>query len=155
MIVVDGRPVLRHRRPVSQPYPNAYSHPLPHFHYSPLPGHITVTFDSDPSYPTYSNPNGPWCHKTYYLTSIPQRKPRTLIDDASEAISTALRSPMSLFSLPLPNIQPANPAAQQDTFDLREDEIEEQERGEENEVDDDPEKGRKARVVGTTVWFWP
>ncbi|KAI0319055.1 hypothetical protein OF83DRAFT_1112585 [Amylostereum chailletii] len=149
--IEDGCPVLRHRRPVSPPYPNAYSHPLPQFHYSSLTGHITVTFESDPAYPDYPNPNGPWRYKTYYLTSIPERRPRTLMDDASDAIATAFRSPMSLFSIPnLQNIQmPTSPSAPQETFDLREDEIEEQDRAEENEADDSPEKGRKARVVGT------
>jgi len=43
--------VLRHRRPITHPYPNKYSHDLPRFSYDPVSGNISVVFTSDPSYP--------------------------------------------------------------------------------------------------------
>ena len=43
--------VLRHRRPITHPYPNSYSHDLPRFSYDPGSGNISITFTSDPSYP--------------------------------------------------------------------------------------------------------
>ncbi|KAI0031258.1 hypothetical protein K488DRAFT_52469 [Vararia minispora EC-137] len=144
--VDDGRLVLRHRRPVSQPYPNKYSHSLPSFHYDASTGHVTVTYASDPAYPDGTNPSGAWRERTYYLTSIPERKPRSVLDDAAEALERTLRSPLSLFS----GLQAATTVPEA-AFDLREDEIEEQERAEEAEIDDAVDKVRKVRVVGTTV----
>lgn len=43
--------VLRHRRPITHPYPNKYSHDLPRFGYDPVSGNISIAFISDPSYP--------------------------------------------------------------------------------------------------------
>ncbi|THH13014.1 hypothetical protein EW146_g7163 [Bondarzewia mesenterica] len=147
--VENGRLVLRHRRPISQPYPNAYSHPLPHFHYSAETGEITVEFETDPAYPdppTTGTIGQAWWNKSYHLTAMPMRKPRTFIDDASELLSSAIRLPLSLFSGGAP--QPPSKADEQ--FDLREDELEEQDRGEDAEVDDSPELTRKVRVIATT-----
>lgn len=105
-------------------------------------------FASDPSHPDPSAmPSDAWKKNTYILTSIPQRKPRTIIDDAHAFISSALTSPFSLFS------GAAAPAATPEAvfssdIDLAEDEVLEEERGEEAEVDDSPEWGRKVRVLG-------
>lgn len=41
-------------------------------------------------------------------------------------------------------------AGMDDTFNLREEEVEEQERGEETEIDDDPARDRAVRVIGMT-----
>jgi hypothetical protein len=161
--IKDGKLVLRHRRPMSYPYPNAYSHPLPCFAYSPQTEEISVAFECDPSYPPPSTePSEAWKNKRYLLTSIPLRKPRTIIDDASEFISTAMKSPFAglsnMFSVTANNgenneKENITPAAGPDAvfdgeIDLKEDEIVEEERGEEGEVDDSPDPSRKVAVVG-------
>ncbi|KAJ7455933.1 hypothetical protein B0H11DRAFT_2066334 [Mycena galericulata] len=145
---IEGdRLVLRHRRPISLPYPNAYSHPLPKFSYSAQTGEITVHFESDPSHPDPSTlPSDAWKRKTYILASIPLRKPRTIIDDAHAFISSAITAPLSLFSGA--TSPPTPEAVLTSDIDLAEDEVLEEERGEEAEVDDSPEWGRKVKVLG-------
>ncbi|KAF8340796.1 hypothetical protein F5887DRAFT_978708, partial [Amanita rubescens] len=160
----DGKLVLRHRRPVSYPYPNLYSHPLPRFSYSQTTGEITVTFESDPTYPPPSpQPSEAWKNKRYLLTSVPLRKPRTIIDDASEFISTSIAAPLmelsNIFSVGGANRRghaderlPTRPEEVFDgEIDLRENDVIEEERGEEGEVDDSPELGRKVVVVGISA----
>ncbi|PPQ79894.1 hypothetical protein CVT25_002950 [Psilocybe cyanescens] len=146
-----SRLVLRHRRPVSYPFPNAYAHPLPKFSYNPHTGEISVKFTCDPAYPPPPAPgettSTAWQGKTYLLTSIPLRKPRTIIDNASEFIATNIFTPISyLTGGPAPT-----PARPDEVFnadiDLNEDELVEEERGEEAEVDDSPEPARKVRIV--------
>ena len=157
----DGKLVLRHRRPVSFPYPNGYSHPLPRFSYSQTTGEIEVTFESDPTYPPPNRqPSEAWKNKRYMLTSVPLRKPRTIIDDASEFLSTAITAPLTglsnIFSFggadPGGHADELTAARPEEVFDgeidLREHEIVEEERGLEGEVDDSPELGRKVVVVG-------
>ncbi|KAI0073707.1 hypothetical protein K474DRAFT_1666275 [Panus rudis PR-1116 ss-1] len=149
--VEDGRLVIRHRRPVSHPFPNAYSHPLPRFAYEHNTGRITVTFATDPSYPTSADSSvakSSWKDKTYVLTSIPLRKPRTIIDDASELITSAISAPFALLGARTPSSATPNAVFDSGDIDLREDEILEQERSEEGEVDDSPERSRRVRVVG-------
>jgi len=151
--VEDDRLVLRHRRPVSHPFPNPYSHPLPRFSYNPETRHIAVTFSADPSYPTSGSDRAAitstWKEKVYLLTSLPSRRPRTIIDDASNFFNSALASPLSLFNSfggAGSSATPENVFSSGD-IDLREDEILEQERSEEGEVDDSPEKLRHVRVL--------
>ncbi len=157
----DGKLVLRHRKPVSYPYPNSYSHPLPRFSYSQITSEITVTFEGDPTYPPPSSqPSEAWKNKRYLLTSVPLRKPRTIIDDASEFISTSIAAPLmelsNIFSVGGASTRghaderlPARPEEVFDgEIDLMENEVVEEERGEEGEVDDSPELGRKVVVVG-------
>jgi len=149
--VEHDRLVLRHRRPVSHPFPNAYSHPLPRFSYDLATQIVTVTFVFDPSYPSSGDRDAAlsgWKDKTYLLTSIPLRKPRTLIDDASELLTSALSAPFSLFGHAAPTSPRPDRVFDSGDIDLREDEILEQERSEEGEVDDSPEKWRQVRVVG-------
>lgn len=148
----DERLVLRHRRPVSHPFPNPYSHPLPRFSYDGATQLITVTFAFDPTYPTTASPDtarSTWKDKMYVLTALPLRKPRTIIDDASELLTSAISAPLSFFS---GRAAPATPRPDEvfssGDIDLREDEILEQERSEEGEVDDSLEKFRHVRVVG-------
>ena len=143
--------VLRHRHPVTHPFPNKFSHPLPRFSYDAETGQIVVTFSTDPSYPTEPDLTATmslWKDKTYVLSSIPLRKPRTIIDDASQAIASAITMPFTL--LTGRSAAPATPDAvfSSGYIDLREDEILESERSEEGEVDDSPEKLRDVRVVG-------
>ncbi|KAJ7157164.1 WD40 repeat-like protein [Mycena filopes] len=147
--IEDDRLVLRHRRPVSLPYPNAYSHPLPTFSYSPETGEITAHFAVDPSYPPPSDfPSDAWKKKTFILASIPLRKPRTILDDAHAFLASAITTPLSFFSA-APTSPKATPEEVFSThIDLGEHEVLEEERGEEAEVDDSPEWGRRVRVLG-------
>ncbi|KAA1477294.1 hypothetical protein DENSPDRAFT_844509 [Dentipellis sp. KUC8613] len=146
--IEDGRLVLRHRRPISRPYPNAYSHPLPQFHFSAQLGELTATFSTNPEYPAHPT-NAQWRTKSYHVTAMPMRKPRTFLDDASEALTSALRSPLSLFSGAAP--RPDTSEHVNEAFDLRPDELLEQDRGEAAEVDDSPEAIRHVRVIVTTA----
>jgi WD repeat-containing protein 23 len=144
--VVDGRLVLRHRRPLTQPYPNAYSHPLPRFRYQGDTGRITAEFENDPEFAGGTN----WRAKTFYLAALPRPRPRTLLDNATDVLSSALRSPLSLFGgPPIPAHDPIT-AGTDDTFNLRQEEVEEQDRGEDAEDDDDPARDRAVRVIGLT-----
>ncbi|PPR06605.1 hypothetical protein CVT24_001790 [Panaeolus cyanescens] len=155
--VKDNTLVLRHRRPVSHPFPNAYAHPLPKFSYSPQTGEITVTFACDPSFPPpIAQANQGWRQKTYVLSAIPKRKPRTIMDDASEFIATSIFTPISRLTGGSPP-KPARPDVVFDgDIDLREDEIVEEEQGEEAEIDDSQDMGRDLRVVAVWIWaFWP
>lgn len=76
------------------------------------------------------------------------RKPRTLLDDASEAINSVIANPLS----PLTSIFGGGTAkattqdVQNNDIDLREDEVLEEDRGEGEEADDSPELLR--RVAG-------
>lgn len=85
------------------------------------------------------------------MTSIPLRKPRSLIDDASQLLTSAISVPFSFLG-----VHSAPSAARPDDvftsgdIDLKEDEILETERSEEGEVDDSAEKHRQVRVVGIT-----
>lgn len=111
-----------------------------------------VTFAFDPSYPTTATAEtaaSTWKDKIFLLTSIPLRRPRTIIDDASEILTSAISMPLSFFS---GRAAPATPRPDEvfssGDIDLREDEILEQDRSEEGEVDDSQEKYRYVRVVG-------
>ncbi|KAH8099280.1 WD40 repeat-like protein [Cristinia sonorae] len=142
--------VLRHRRPVSHPFPNAYSHPLPRFSYDRTSGRITVTFAADPTYPASGDIHAlleTWKEKTYVLAQIPMRKPRTIIDDASELLTSALNKPLHFFGAH--KLSSATPDAvfTAGDIDLKEDEILELERSEEGEVDNAPELRRYVRVL--------
>lgn len=147
--------MLRHRRPVSHPFPNAYSHPLPRFSYEQETRQITVSFTCDPSYPSSASGRdaavSAWKDNTYMMTALPIRKPRTILDDATALLSNAISSPLSLFG---GHSAPANTRPHEvfddGDIDLREDEILEQERSEEGEVDDSAEKYRPVRVLGFT-----
>ncbi|OSX66899.1 hypothetical protein POSPLADRAFT_1042203 [Postia placenta MAD-698-R-SB12] len=149
----DEKLVVRHRRPVFHPFPNAYSHPLPRFSYDRQTQNITVTFAADPAYP--SDPRAmatsAWKEKVFLLTSIPARKPRTIADDASALLNTALATPMAFFgSFGKPSSATPEDVFSSGDIDLREDEILEQDRSEEGEVDDSPDKLRRVRIVALT-----
>lgn len=96
-----------------------------------------------------SSPANPAHNKAYFLVSQPLRKPRTIIDDASELITTAITSPINFFSSAFSGKNDARPDEVFDgNIDLKEDEVVEEERGEEGEIDDSPELGRQVRVMG-------
>ncbi len=84
------------------------------------------------------------------VTAIPRRCRRTILDETSGTLASAFRNPLSL--LPRMQVTTLDPTAADtdDTFNLREDEVEELERGDETEVDDDPARERAVRVVGRT-----
>lgn len=111
-----------------------------------------MTFSCDPSYPPPGSglAAGAWQNKTYLLTAIPRRKPRTLIDDASEFITSSIMSPINFIT----GAHPAPQARPDEVFngdiDLTEDEVLEEEKGSEAEVDDSPEPSRLARVVAVS-----
>jgi len=85
--------------------------------------------------------------KTYVLSSIPTPKPKSLFDDASYFITSAVTSPLSFFS----GGTAQRKATPEDVFsgdiDLTEDETLEQDRGMEGEADDSPELLRRLRVL--------
>jgi len=144
--VEDGHLVLRHRRPVTQPYPNAYSHPLPRFRYYSATGRVTVEFENDPKFAGGTA----WRTRTFYVTALPRRRSRTFLDNATDVLSSALRSPLSFLGSPSIPAHDFTAAGTDETFNLREDEVEEQDRGEDTEVDDHPARDRAVRVIGLT-----
>jgi len=105
-----------------------------------------VDFESDPAFAGGTA----WRAKTFYVTAIPRPRPRTILDGASDALATAFRNPFSLLAGGGVHVAAPDAAGTDDTFNLREDEVEEQERGEEAEVDDDPARDRAVRVIGLT-----
>ncbi|KAF8921877.1 hypothetical protein CPB85DRAFT_1209376 [Mucidula mucida] len=146
--IEDDRLVLRHRRPVSLPFPNSYSHPLPKFSYNKETAELHVEFSCDPTYPPRASvrSSGSWKAKAYLLASIPVRRPRTILDDATQLISSTLAAPFSFFSgTTSPNSTPED--VSQNGVDLKEEEVLEEDRGEEAEVDDSPEMSRPVRML--------
>jgi hypothetical protein len=75
------------------------------------------------------------------------RKPRTIIDDASDFLSSAIATPLSFFSGKAPAPQAKPEEVFSGTIDLNESEVVDDERGEEGEVDDSHEPGRKVRML--------
>jgi WD repeat-containing protein 23 len=111
-----------------------------------------------------------WKQKCYLLTSIPSRRPRTFVDDAADFFTSSASMIAAPFaSIPNP-FAPAEPQIEvmhdgdQDAkvlnervslehvrggeFDLLDEEVVEEERPEEAEIDDDPDPLRRVRVIG-------
>lgn len=147
----DDRLVLRHRRPVSYPFPNSYAHPLPTFAYSADSGEISINFASDPTYPppsaSGSSASNSWKTKVYILASVPLRKPRTIIDDAADFLTSAISTPFSFLSGQTPKTHATPEEVFSGVIDLDENEVIEEERGEEAEADDSAELGRRVRML--------
>ena len=129
------------------PFPNKYSHPLPIFVYSSETGEISAQFACDPAYPPLGASSQVWQNKTYLLTSIPKRKPRTIIDDASEFLTSTILSPFSFLTGTSPPTQARPDEVFNGDIDLREDEVLEEDKGEEAEVDNSADLGREVRIV--------
>ncbi|KAF5366945.1 hypothetical protein D9757_010831 [Collybiopsis confluens] len=122
------RLVLRHRKPAS------FAHPFPKFSYHQELGEINVKFDGDPT------------RNMYILTSVPLRKPKSFIDDASQFLTTNIRTPFaSLFGGVDTNSTPEQMTSA--GVDLAEDEVLEEERGEEGEIDDSPDEKREIHML--------
>lgn len=135
---------------MSTPYPNSYSHPLPIFSYKPKSGEISVQFSCDPTYPRpNSSPSNSWKSKTYLLSSVPQRRPRTIIENASEFFASNILTPISLLTGGPPASPPRPDRVFDGEIDLRDDEVVEEERGEEGEVDNSPNPVREVRMVAS------
>ncbi|KAG6873841.1 hypothetical protein C0995_010453 [Termitomyces sp. Mi166 len=145
-LVESDKLVLRHRRPISYPFPNAYAHPLPIFSYSQETGEILVNFQNDPDYENRRQSDA-WRSRSYLLAAIPLRKPKTILDDAAAFLSSAVSAPLSFLSGVSPRPQATPDEVFKGPIDLDEDEVVEEDRGEEAEVDDSPETGRKVRMI--------
>ncbi|KAF8591947.1 hypothetical protein K439DRAFT_1325744 [Ramaria rubella] len=151
----DGQLVLRHRRPVTMPFPNKMSHPLPRFNYSPQTAQISVSFAYDPAHHGPNSDSASLTHdKTYILSSIPIRKPRGILKDASDFLqvaASAIPSPFAVAFGVLGVTDPSTSASAAEVrrggFDLREDETSEVDRVEEDSIDDSPDPLRRVRVI--------
>jgi hypothetical protein len=73
------------------------------------------------------------------------RKPPTLVDNAAALISSAINNPLSIFGQGAPKAPPEEVFS--GDIDLAEDDVLEEERGEEAEVDDSPEPMRCIRML--------
>lgn len=74
------------------------------------------------------------------------RKPRTIMDDASEFLTSAFMGPISLFGGPQrPHSKPEE--VFNGTIELNDEDIVEGERGEEGEVDDSGELMREVKII--------
>ncbi|KAF8337980.1 uncharacterized protein EI90DRAFT_3041223 [Cantharellus anzutake] len=138
--IEDGRLVLRYRRPMTLPFPNSYSHPLPRFVYDPSTGHILVRFACDPSYPPPTeNPSLAWKERQYLVTAVPMPKPPSLLANASQFLASAASK--------LTFTPENNPHGNREDFDLRHDEVLEEDRIEDEVDDDSPEHRRNMQIV--------
>jgi hypothetical protein len=133
---------------MSFPFPNAYAHPLPKFTYHPESGQISINFECDPSFPTVSN--GAWKNKTHLLVNVPMRKPKSIIDNATEFLSSAITTPLSFLSGQPATTKSAPEEVFNGQIDLGEDEVLEEDRGEEAEVDDSQELLRRVIMIAVS-----
>ncbi|KAG9007291.1 hypothetical protein FRB94_014506 [Tulasnella sp. JGI-2019a] len=151
-IDVEGNKlVVRHHRPVTLPFPNEFSHPLPRFSYDAWNRAIRVKYMHDPSYPVPStHPSNQWKERDYVMASVPLRALRTVSQAAAEIFGTA----SSFFTTgSLGRLAGTAAAAQvrSGDFDLREDEVIEEERAPEDEIDDSPLPHRNVRILNLPV----
>lgn len=114
---------------------------------------ISVFFAYDPGYPGPNRASATsWRSRSYLLTSVPVRRPRGLFDDASDFLqgaASAISSPFAM-ALGMQNAPSASASAadvQKGEFDLREDELSEVDRAEEDGIDDSPDPVRRVRVI--------
>ncbi|KAH7107036.1 hypothetical protein BKA62DRAFT_685816 [Auriculariales sp. MPI-PUGE-AT-0066] len=142
--VEGGKLVIRHRRPISFPFPNSFSHPLPVFEYSPTDQRIIVRFPGQTS--AQDTPR--------MLVAVPKRRPRTFFDSVGEtltaAATTVVFAPLALTGLASP--KPTSTATVDDMaeadFNLRDHELDAQDTlSDEDNADDDPERQRTMRIV--------
>ena len=137
--------VLRHRRPISYPFPNGFSHPLPQFSYDKETKQISITFSYPPGFAT--SPEN-WSENTYLLASKPRVRPRSVIEHATTFFSTAVTSSISLLNSGIGHNKPTpDQVFDNGDIDLRDDEILDLDRSEEGEVDDSPDLLRLVGVV--------
>lgn len=139
--VEGGHLVIRRHRPVTVPFPNEFSHPLPRFSYDPWSDMIRISYTYDPSFPHSSaHPSTLWKDRDYLLAQVPRRRPQSVI----EATSNFFQGAASIFR------GGAGPSAGRE-FDLREDEVIEEERGAGEDDDDDPAPDREVKVLNLPI----
>lgn len=110
-------------------------------------------FLCDPTYPLPGEPTSEaWRHKTYVLTSVPLKKPRSVLDDASTFFATNVFRPIEgVLTRGLGGSAVGRSTAeevQDASIEITDDDVVEEDRAEENEIDDSPELVRRVRVVG-------
>ena len=71
--------------------------PHPGFRYNAATGLITVEFECDPAFAGGTN----WRAKTFYVAGVRCRRPRSILDGASDALPSAFRNPFSLLPITL------------------------------------------------------
>lgn len=130
------------------PFPNPYSHPIPQFAYDPSTGHLHVRFSCDPSYaPLSPTPSVKWREQQYLVTSIPLApKNATLLDTATDFLFSSASRLVSGVKSPFVPSFPSSPP-EFGEFNLLDEEVMEEERGEEGDVDNSPEDRRDMRVI--------
>lgn len=147
--IEDNKLVVRRHRPMTFPFPNAYSHPWPRFTYDRTTGLIRIQYRCDPSYPSPSAyPSQAWKERDYILTSVPLRRPKSLLETTADFFATAtskVHLPFNPFGGPAAALTAAHVSTGE--FDLREEEVMEEERGENEHDDDSPEKMRNVQVI--------
>ena len=144
---IGGKLVLRHRRPISFPFPNTYSHPLPIFEVSLFDRRILIRFPG----------RGPADAAPFMLAAVPLRKPRSMLDSVGQTLSTAATTvffaPLTLTGLASPS-KPTSPASVDDIagadFTLRDHELDAQDVVGDEDADDSFERWRQMRVVPST-----
>jgi len=147
--VQDGQLVLRHRRPISYPYPNKHAHPLPRWTYTAKSGEISAHFACDPTFPAPGQGSDAWRARRYVLAAVPRRRPLGMFDAASAFFAGALANPAAVFARPASSA--GGQARPDEVFDgridLRDEDVDEADRGAEHEGDDSPELRRPVRVI--------
>jgi len=143
----DSRLVIRHHRPITHPFPNEFSHPLPRFSYDKETGFIRVAYASDPCFPAHNAPPSQlWKERDYLLTSVPLRRPKSVLETTTELFSSTL-SHLTLNPFGGPAAVSSAAHVGQGEFDLREDEVLEEERLPDEEEDDSPSRQRDVHVL--------
>ncbi|KAG8897204.1 hypothetical protein FRC01_011441 [Tulasnella sp. 417] len=142
----DGHLVVRRHRPVTYPFPNHYSHPLPRFSYERSSGLLRVAFACDPSYPAPSAyPSQAWKERDYVLSAVPLKRDKSLAEASLDFLTTAAsRIKLNPFGSPTAAASAAH--IERGDYDLRDDETLEEEKPD-NVDDDSPSRRREVRML--------
>ncbi|KIO28807.1 hypothetical protein M407DRAFT_176806 [Tulasnella calospora MUT 4182] len=142
----DGHLVVRRHRPVTYPFPNHYSHPLPRFSYDRSSGLVRVAFACDPSYPAPSAyPSQAWKERDYVLSAVPLKRDKSLAEASFDFLATAAsRIKLNPFGSPIAAASAAH--VERGDYDLRDDETLEEERPDHAD-DDSPSRRREVRML--------
>lgn len=108
-----------------------------------------MLFSYDPTYPPPGSvTSNAWRRRKYILSSVPMKRPKSFIDNASTFLSATVAVPFSLLAGSISTQPKSTPEEVFDgNIDLAEDEMLEQDRGEEGEVDDSSEPHRNLRLL--------
>jgi len=102
---------------------------------------VCICYDHGP------DTSGMWRDKIHIISSVPRRKPRTFVDDASEYLSAGVSNAFSFLSGGSAPMQARPDEVFDGDIDLNDDEVLEQEKGEEAEVDDSPDLIRRLHMI--------